>query len=66
MIKEFKIGDKVKVMRQIGKDGVPELATGVIDGFSDVITIGGEKTAIIKYDDGNSPYWHPLSKIELA
>jgi hypothetical protein len=61
--KELKEGDKVKVMRQIGKKGVPTEVTGTIERFNSVIRINGEKTATIKYDDGMPSYSHQLSKI---
>jgi hypothetical protein len=60
---ELRVGDKVKVMRQIGKLGIPTEVTGVIERFMNIVTIGGEKTASIKYDDGEGSYCHALSKI---
>jgi hypothetical protein len=60
---ELRVGDKVKVMRQIGKLGTPTEVTGFIERFMNIVTIGGEKTALIKYDDGEVSYCHALSKI---
>jgi hypothetical protein len=65
MEQKLKVGDKVKVMRQIGKDGVPEEVTGIIEQFNSVIRINGEQTATIKYDDNKTHYSHPLSQITI-
>lgn len=61
----FKIGDKVKVIRQIGKSGTPTEVTGEIIRFPQGIQIAGEKVAEIKYDDGIPSYVHAISKIQL-
>ncbi len=60
---ELKVGDKVKVMRQIGKVGTPTEVTGTLERFNTVIRVNGEPSASIKYDDGVGVYSHPLSKI---
>lgn len=57
--------EKVKVMRQIGKDGEPKEVTGVIVRYSEMIRIEGEKTALVKYDDSGEEYWHKVSKIKF-
>jgi hypothetical protein len=62
-IKELKIGDRVKVIRQIGKDGDPKEVTGTIERLNSTIRIGGEKTATVKYDDGHPSYAHRISQI---
>jgi hypothetical protein len=64
-IKELKIGDRVKVMRQIGKDVHPTEEIGTIERFNSIIHIGGEKTAMVKCDDEHEAYAYPLSKINL-
>lgn len=61
----LKEGDRVKVMRQIGKRGTPTEVTGTIERFMSIITIGGERTALVKYDDGQPSYAHPISNIKL-
>jgi hypothetical protein len=61
----MKKNDPVKVMRQIGKNGQPELVTGKIISFSGTITIDGEPTAVIQYDDNGEKYWHKTSEIQL-
>lgn len=66
MSDKLKVGDAVKVMRQKGKNGVPKEVTGTIERFMGLTTVGGEKTALIKYDDGEPSYVHPLSKIKPA
>lgn len=57
------IGKPVSVTRQHGKEGIPFLATGKILRFSGSVLIGGEKTALVEYDDGDS-YYHKLSEIK--
>lgn len=56
--------EKVKVIRQIGKNGEPKEVTGVIVKYSDMIRIEGEKTALVKYDDGGE-YWYKVSKLKF-
>lgn len=64
MSTELKVGDRVEVERKRKKDAIPEKATGTIHRISHTITIGGEPTAYIDYDDGVDSYWCPLSKIK--
>lgn len=59
------VGDKVKVIRKVGPNDTGTWVTGTINYFSGTITIGGEQTAHVLYDDGGD-YYHPLSKIKPA
>ena len=66
MNQELKVGDNVIVMRQIGKNGPREEVTGVIERFTNGITIRGQLTAVVKYDDNKcDPYVHPIPEIKL-
>lgn len=58
------VGDKVKVLRKTGPNDAGTEVTGVIEMFSSVVTIEGEATAHIKYDDTGDGYYHRLSKIK--
>lgn len=62
---ELKVGDKVKVMRQIGKHGIPTETNGEIVCFTNGITVGGKKTAIVQYDGGKDSYVYPIDNIIL-
>lgn len=57
------IKDKVTVIRQVGENGIKEKVTGVIEKFSNIITINSEVTAYVKYDNYDGGYYYPLSKI---
>lgn len=61
--KQFKEGDRVKVMRQEGKNGPKEEVTGKIERFMSIVLVGGQRTALIEYDDGKPSYAHPISKL---
>lgn len=63
--KKLKIGDKVEVMRQIGKNATSRKVTGVINRFMNLVYINGEKTALVKYDDNGEKGAHQLSKIQV-
>lgn len=62
---ELKKDDKVKVLRKIGPNDPGTEVTGTINYFSETVTIAGEPTAHIIYDDGGG-YYHALSKIKPA
>tara|TARA_R110000744_G_scaffold365698_2_gene474579 strand:+ start:729 stop:926 length:198 start_codon:yes stop_codon:yes gene_type:complete len=62
----MKINDKVIVERQIGKKGTKKNVCGVINRFSDIITIKGENTAYVNYNNHTDGYYYPLSKIKLC
>jgi len=57
------VGDRVKVIRKKGPSDQGTEVTGIIELFSSIVTIGGEQTAHVKYDDTGDGYYHPLSKI---
>jgi hypothetical protein len=61
----MKINDRVVVERQVGKNGLKIKTFGIIKKFSNIITIGGEYTAFVNYDNSDEGYYYPLSKIEL-
>ena len=62
---KLEIGSRVKVIRQIGKDGPKEQVSGTIAKFPKIIRIKGEMTAIVRYDDSFcSPGTHALSTIQ--
>lgn len=58
----LKEDDRVEVIRQVGKNGASEKVTGLVKRLSSTVTIGGEATAYVEYDDGQDGYWHPISK----
>lgn len=67
MTEVLSVGCKVKVMRQIGKNGIPTETNGRIKHFSEQITVGGERTAFVQCEDekNGDGYWYPISKIQV-
>ena len=61
----LKKGQTVRVMRRIGKNGVPTEVIGTFERFSFTITINGQPTAVIRYEDGQS-YWYPIDELILV
>lgn len=63
-MKNFKEGDKVSVMKQIGKDGIPQKTEGILERFSQTITVNGKPTAYVKFSDkkGDS-YYYPIDEL---
>jgi hypothetical protein len=62
----MEIGSEVIVNRHIGKDGKPTLTKGVIERFSQTITVKGKPTAVVKFDDDKERYWFPLDEIQVV
>lgn len=60
---KFNPGDKVKIMRKIGKDGIPTLVTGIVNIVSSMIKIQRKTTILVDYDDGDN-YFYKISDIE--
>lgn len=62
----MKIGNSVIVNRQIGKDGIPNPTKGIIVRFSQIITVKGKPTAVVKFDDDKETYFFPIDEIEVV
>ena len=64
MNKELKVGDKVSVLKRVGKDDTGTIVNGTIEKFNSVIRIEGEETATVRYGEGKDNYGvHKLSSI---
>ena len=62
----MKVGSRVIVNRQIGKNGIPTKTEGVIKRFSSTIIVKGKPTAVVEFDDNKDSYWFPIDEIEVV
>ena len=61
----LKIGSKVIVNRQIGKDGIPTPTIGTIERFSQIVLVKGKPTAVVRFKGTKEKYWFPIDEIEF-